>query len=94
MWKTGKAKKKTIEGGRVLTGHLTDDGVKIHLVLVVDEPVMEHPLTLMAEEAEDLLFVSHLARLTLQDTCTQKVTSLRICSAQRVTVTEQGTEKQ
>lgn len=54
---------------RILTGHLADDDVEIHLVLVVDEPVVEHALTLVAEEAEDLGFVSHLTRLALQDTC-------------------------
>lgn len=45
---------------RVLTGHLRDDGVEVGLVLVVDESIVEHPLTLMAEETEDLVLISHL----------------------------------
>lgn len=53
---------------RILTGHLADDGVEIGLILVVDKSVVEHPLTFMAEETEDLVFVSHLTRLTLQYT--------------------------
>lgn len=53
---------------RVLTGHLRDDGVEIGLILVVDESVVEHSLTLMAEETEDLVPVSHLTWLTLQYT--------------------------
>lgn len=57
---------------QVLTGHLTDDGVEIDLILVVDESVMEHPLTLMAEETEDLVLVSHLTRLTLQYSWTSR----------------------
>lgn len=64
-----KSQKSDESWERVLTGHLADDDVEIHLVLVVDEPVVEHALTLVAEEAEDLGFVSHLTRLTLQDTC-------------------------
>lgn len=55
---------------RVLTGHLRDDGVEIGLILVVDQSVVEHSLTLMAEETEHLVLVSHLARLTLQYTWT------------------------
>lgn len=50
----------------VLTGHLTDDGVEIGLILVVDESIMEYPLTLMAEETENLVLISHLTWLTLQ----------------------------
>ncbi len=53
---------------QVLTGHLTDDGVEIGLILVVDEPVVKHSLTLVAEETEDLVLVSHLTWLTLQYT--------------------------
>lgn len=53
---------------RVLTGHLADYGVEIGLILVVDESVVEHPLALMAEETEDMVFVSNLTRLTLQYT--------------------------
>lgn len=52
---------------QILTGHFTDDGVEISLILVVDESVMEHPLTFMAEKPEDLVLVSHLTRLTLQN---------------------------
>lgn len=52
----------------VLTSHLTDDTVEISLILVVDEPVMEHSLALMAEETKNLVPVSHLTRLTLQNT--------------------------
>ena len=52
----------------ILTGHLTDDGVEIHLILVVDESIVEHPLTLVAEETEDLVLISHLTGLTLQHT--------------------------
>lgn len=51
-----------------LTSHLTDDTVEISLILVVDEPVVEHPLALMAEETKDLVLVSHLTWLTLQNT--------------------------
>ena len=51
---------------RVLTGNLTDDGVEIGLILVVNESIMEHPLTLVAEKTEDLGGISHLTRLTLQ----------------------------
>lgn len=57
---------------QVLTGHLTDDGVEIGLILVVDEPVVEHSLTLVAEETEDLVLVPHLTRLTLQYTWTSR----------------------
>lgn len=51
---------------QVLTGHFTDHGVEIGLILVADESVVKHPLTFMAEKTEDLVLVSHLTRLTLQ----------------------------
>ena len=56
----------------ILTSHLTDDGVEISLILVVDESIMEHSLTLMAEETEDLGHISHLTWLTLQYTWTSR----------------------
>lgn len=62
--------KKHGRGTVSLTGHLADDDVKIILVLVVDEPVVENTLTLVAEETEDLGFVPYLTRLALQNTCT------------------------
>lgn len=48
---------------RVLTGHLTDDGVEVGLILGVDESVMKYALAFMAE---DLGLVSYLTWLTLQ----------------------------
>lgn len=51
---------------RVLTGHLTDDGVEVGLILGVDESVMKYALAFMAEKAEDLGLVSYLTWLTLQ----------------------------
>lgn len=51
-----------------LTGHLADKGVEIVFVFAVDEPIVEHTLTLMAEETEDLILVYDLTGLTLQYT--------------------------
>lgn len=65
---------------KCLTGHLADDDVKIRLVLVVDESVMKHPLALVAEETEDLGFVSDLARLTLQYTCAPRLSLVHVCN--------------
>lgn len=56
----------------LLTGHLREDGVEIVLVFDVDETVVEHTLTFVAEETEDLVLVSHLTRVTLQHTWTSK----------------------
>lgn len=50
----------------VLTGHLADHGVEVGLVLVVDEAILKHTLTLVTEETEDLVLILHCARLTLQ----------------------------
>ena len=50
--------------------HLRHDLVEEHLVLVVDESVVEHTLRLVAEQAEQLVVVSDHARVGLQDTCT------------------------
>lgn len=49
-----------------LTGHLGDHGVEVGLVLVVDKAVVEHPLTLVTEQPEDLGLVPHRPGLTLQ----------------------------
>ena len=52
--------------GRLLTGHLRDDDVEVGLVLVVDEPVVEHALTLVTEETEGLSLVPDRTRTALQ----------------------------
>lgn len=49
-----------------LTGHLGDHGVEVGLVLVVDEAIVEHPLTLVTKQPEDLGLVPHRPGLTLQ----------------------------
>lgn len=59
-----------IKARHVLTGHLREDGVKISLVLVVDESIVKDALTLVTEQTEDLRLISHCRRLTLQHTCT------------------------
>lgn len=45
--------------------------MEVGLVLVVDESIMEHTLTLVTEQTEDLGLISHCSWLTLQHTCTE-----------------------
>lgn len=54
---------------QMLTGHLREDGVKVSLVLVVDESIVKDALTLVTEQTEDLRLISHCRWLTLQHTC-------------------------
>lgn len=58
----------------MLTSHLRDHGMKVGLVLVVDEPIVEDTLTLVTEQTEDLGLISHCSWLTLQHTCTETPT--------------------
>lgn len=50
---------------RVITGHFTEDSVEISLILVVNESIVEHALTLVAEQTENLILVSYLTGLRL-----------------------------
>lgn len=45
--------------------------MEVGLVLIVDESIVEHTLTLVTEQTKDLGLISHCSWLTLQHTCTE-----------------------
>lgn len=52
----------------MFTGHLSQHGVEVLLVLVVDESVMEHAHRLVTEQSEHLFPVPDHASVRLQQT--------------------------
>ena len=54
--------------GEMLGGHLREHCVKVSLVFVIDQTIMEHSLRLVAEQTEHLRLLSNHASVCLQNT--------------------------
>ena len=53
---------------KVLGRHLGEDSVEVALVLLVDEPIVKHPLGLVAVESEDVVVLTNHSRVCLEHT--------------------------
>lgn len=55
--------------GEMFGGHLRENSIEVSLVVLVDESVMEDPLSLVAEETVDLLVFPNHSWVSLEHSC-------------------------
>lgn len=61
--------KKTTKWRLILTGHFCQNNMEIVLIFIINQTIVEDPLTFMTKESKYLYFFSYCSWIALEDTC-------------------------